>query len=63
MNTTALRGSFSATMPWMQRAFSPTAWNRSTAISSRSAQATRAVATGVEAIELERFAESLTAGH
>ena len=30
---------------------------------SRSAQATRAVARGVEAIELERFVESLTAGH
>ena len=30
---------------------------------SRSAQATRAVARGVEAIELERFVASLTAGH
>jgi uncharacterized protein len=30
---------------------------------SRSAQATRAVASGVEAIELGRFVESLTAGH
>jgi uncharacterized protein len=30
---------------------------------SRSAQATRAVASGVEAIELERFVASLTAGH
>jgi predicted AAA+ superfamily ATPase len=30
---------------------------------SRSAQVTRAVASGVEAIELERFVESLTAGH
>ena len=30
---------------------------------SRSAQGTRAVARGVEAIELERFIASLTAGH